>query len=255
MVPKKSRVIVVANQKNKLIPTRIQNSWRVCIDYKKLNQATWKDHYLLPFIDQMLEQLASKSHYCFSDGYMGYFQIHIAPEDQEKTTFTCPFGTFAYRRMLFGLSNAPDTFQRCIVSIFFDFLKDCMEVFTDDFIVYGSSFDACLASLARVLNRCIETNLVLNFEKCHFIVKQGIILGHVVSSKGIEVDHTKVEVISCIFYLASVREVRSFLDYAGFYKRFIRYFSKIAIPLTNLLQKDVEFLFNDKCKEAFDHMK
>ena len=130
-----------------------------------------------------------------------------------------------------------------------------MEVFMDDFIVYGSSFDACLASLARVLNRCIETNLVLNFEKCHFIVKQGIILGHVVSSKGIEVDHTKVEVLSCIFYPTSVREVRSFLNYAGFYNRFIRYFSKIAIPLTNLLQKDVEFLFNDKCKEAFDHMK
>ena len=124
VVPKKSGVTVVANQKNELIPTRVQNSWRVCIDYRRLNQATRKDHYPLPFIDQMLERLAGKSHYCFLDGYTGYFQIHIASEDQEKTTFTCPFGTFAYRRMPFGLCNAPGTFQRCMVSIFSDFLEE-----------------------------------------------------------------------------------------------------------------------------------
>ena len=118
VVPKKFGVTIVANQKNELISTRVQNSWRVCIDYRRLNQATQKDHYPLPFIDQMLERLAGKSHYCFLDGYTGYFQIHIALEDQEKTTFTCPFGTFAYRRMPFGLCNAPGTFQRCMVSIF-----------------------------------------------------------------------------------------------------------------------------------------
>jgi len=99
----------------------------------------------------MLE-LASKSHYCFLDGFSGYFQIHIAPEDQEKTTFTCPFGTFAYRRMSFGLCNAPSIFQWCMLSIFSDFLKKCIEVFMDDFTVYGSSFDACLDSLDKFLN-------------------------------------------------------------------------------------------------------
>ncbi|XP_042415270.1 uncharacterized protein LOC122004449 [Zingiber officinale] len=114
MVPKKSGVIVVANEENELVPTRVKNSWRVCVDYRKLNQANRKDHYPLPFIDQMLERLAGKSHYYFLDGYTGYFQICIYPEDQEKTTFTCPFGTFAYRRMPFGLCNAPGTFQRCM---------------------------------------------------------------------------------------------------------------------------------------------
>nr|KYP68982.1 Retrovirus-related Pol polyprotein from transposon 17.6 [Cajanus cajan] len=102
----------------------------------------------------MLERLAGKSHYCFLDGFSGYFQIHIAPEDQEKTTFTCPFGTFSYRRMPFGLCNALGTFQRCMLSIFSDILENFIEVFMDHYTVYGSSFDACLDSLNRVLNRC-----------------------------------------------------------------------------------------------------
>lgn len=111
VVPKKSRLTVVKNEKNELVPTRVQKSWRVCIDYRRLNQATRKDHFPFSFIDQMLKRRAGKSHYCFLDGFSGYFQIHIAPEDQENTTFTCPFGTFAYRRMPFGLCNAPGTFQ------------------------------------------------------------------------------------------------------------------------------------------------
>jgi len=107
----------------------------------------------------------------------GYFQIHIAPEDQEKTTFTCPFGTFAYKRMPFGKCNFSSTFKRCMLDIFNDFLETFIEVSMNDFIVYGSSFDACLGSLDKVLNRCIETHFVLNFDKCHFMVIQGIILG------------------------------------------------------------------------------
>ncbi|CAL8988576.1 unnamed protein product, partial [Prunus brigantina] len=110
VVPKKSGITVVKNEANELVPTRMTTGWRVCIDYRKLNTATSKDHFPLPFIDQMLERLAGHSHYCFLDGYSGYNQIAIAPEDQEKTTFTCPFGTFAYRRMPFGLRNAPATF-------------------------------------------------------------------------------------------------------------------------------------------------
>ena len=164
------------------------------MDYRKLNVATRKDHFLLPFIDHMLERLAGKSHYCFLDGYSGYNQIVIVAEDQEKTTFTCPFGTFAYRRMPFGLCNAPATFQRYMISIFFDYIGRIIEVFMDDFTVYGNSFDACLENLTLVLDRCIETNLVLNYEKCHFMVQKGIVLGHVVSSRGIEVDKAKIEI-------------------------------------------------------------
>ena len=136
------------------MPTRVQNSWRVCTDYRKINSTTRKDHFPLPFIDQMLERLTGHSHYCFLDGYSGYNQIAGAPEDQENTTFTCPFGTFAYRRMPFGLCNAPATFQRCMVSIFSDMIEKIIEVFMDDFSVYGDSFDTCLHNLSLVLKRC-----------------------------------------------------------------------------------------------------
>ncbi|KAM2957607.1 hypothetical protein FF2_024562 [Malus domestica] len=255
VVPKKSGVTVVKNAEDELVPTRIQTGWRVCIDYRKLNNTTRKDHFPLPFIDQMLERLAGHSFYCFLDGYSGYNQIVIAPDDQEKTTFTCPFGTFAYRRMPFGLCNAPATFQRCMVSIFSDFIEKIIEVFMDDFRVFGDSFDGCLENLTLILKRCVETNLVLNWEKCHFMVKQGIVLGHIVSERGIEVDKSKIDLVRYLPSPTSVREVRSFLGHAGFYRRFIKDFSKISTPLCRLLQKDVSFEFNEECEKAFTHLK
>ncbi|CAN6583794.1 unnamed protein product [Malus baccata var. baccata] len=252
-VPKKSGVTVVANAENELVPQRIQTGWRVCIDYRKLNTTTRNDHFPLPFIDQMLERLAGYAFYCFLDGYSGYNQIVIAPEDQEKTTFTCPFGTFAYRRMPFGLCNAPATFQRCMMSIFSDYVEKIIEVFMDDFSVFGDSFDSCLHNLSLILK--VETNLVLNWEKCHFMVKQGIILGHIISEKGIEVDKSKIDLVRHLPSPTSVREVRSFLGHAGFYRRFIKDFSKIAQPLCRLLQKEVAFEFTKECTESFNQLK
>ncbi|XP_058216628.1 uncharacterized protein LOC131327478 [Rhododendron vialii] len=255
VVPKKSGVTVVKNEDNELVPTRVQTGWRVCIDYRKLNSMTRKDHFPLPFIDQMLERLAGHEYYCFLDGYSGYNQIPIAPEDQEKTTFTCPYGTFAYRRMPFGLCNAPATFQRCMVSIFSDMVERFLEVFMDDFSVFGSSFDECLHHLTLVLVRCKEKNLVLNWEKCHFMVKQGIVLGHIISHKGIEVDKAKIDLISNLPPPRTVKEIRSFLGHAGFYRRFIKDFSKIAKPLCNLLAKDAPFVFHKECLHAFERLK
>ncbi|GKB77559.1 reverse transcriptase domain-containing protein, partial [Tanacetum coccineum] len=152
-VPKKGGITVVANEDNELIPTRLVTGWRVCIDYRKLNEATRKDHFPLPFMDQMLERLAENEFYCFLDGFLGYFQILIDPQDQEKTTFTCPYGTFAYRRMPFGLCNAPGTFQRCMMAIFHDMIEKTMEVFMDDFSVFGDSFASCLSNLDKMLKR------------------------------------------------------------------------------------------------------
>jgi len=142
--PKKGGMTIIYNKKIELIPTKTVTGWRMCIDYRKLNQATRKDHYPLPFMDQMLERLAGKAYYCFLDGYSGYNQIVVNPEDQEKTSFTCPFGIFAYRKMSFGLCNTPTTFQRCMFAIFPYMIAKCIEVFMDDFSVFGSSFDDCL---------------------------------------------------------------------------------------------------------------
>ncbi|GJW92582.1 reverse transcriptase domain-containing protein [Tanacetum coccineum] len=182
--------------------------WRVCIDYRKLNDATHKDHFPLPFMDQMLERLAGNEYYCFLDGFSGYFQIPIDPQDQEKTTFTCPYGTFAYRRMPFDLCNAPGTFQRCMMAIFHDMIEETMEVFMDDFSVFGDSFSSCLSHLDKMLKRCADTNLVLNWEKCHFMVKEGIVLGHKISKSRIEVDKAKVDVIAKLRHPTSVKGVR-----------------------------------------------
>ncbi|GJY11557.1 reverse transcriptase domain-containing protein [Tanacetum coccineum] len=133
------------------------------------------------------------------------WRIPIDPKDQEKTTFTCPYGTFAYRRMPFGLCNAPGTFQRCMMAIFHDMIEKMMEVFMDDFSVFGDSFFTCLSHLDKMLKRCEDTNLVLNWEKSHFMVKEGIVLGHKISKSGIEVDRAKVDVITKLPHPTTVK--------------------------------------------------
>ncbi|KAM2496760.1 hypothetical protein ACFX1W_036600 [Malus domestica] len=154
VVPKRTGIKVMKNDNDELIPKRLTTGWRMCVDYRKPNAGTRKDYFPLPFIDQMLERLVGRAFYCFLDGYFGYNQIPIAPEDQEKTTFTCPFGTFAYRRMSFGLCNAPITFQRCMISIFSSLVERIVEVFMDDFSIFGDRFDLCLKTLSQVLERC-----------------------------------------------------------------------------------------------------
>nr|GEV77632.1 reverse transcriptase domain-containing protein [Tanacetum cinerariifolium] len=176
-VLKKGGFTVVENKENELIPTRLVTGWRVCIDYQKLNDATRKDHFPLSFMDQMLERLAGNKYYCFLDGFSGYFQILIDPQDQEKTTFMCPYRTFAYCRMPFGLCNAPGM----------------------------NSFRTCLSHLDKMLKRCEDTNLCLNWEKNHFMVNEGIVLSHKISKNGIEVDKAKVDVIAKLPHPTTVK--------------------------------------------------
>nr|GEV02000.1 reverse transcriptase domain-containing protein [Tanacetum cinerariifolium] len=254
-LPKKGGFTVVKNEENELIPTRLVSGWRVCIDYRKLNEATRKDHFPLPFMDQMLERLAGNEFYCFLDGFSRYFQIPIDPRDQEKTTFTCPYGTYAYRRMPFGLCNASGTFQRCMLAIFHDMVEKTMEVFMDDFSVFGNSFENCLSLLDKMLQRCEDTNLSLNWEKSHFMVKEGIVLGHKIFKNRIEVDRAKVDVIAKLPHPTTVKGVRSFLSHAGFYRRFIQDFSKISQPMTHLLEKNTPFIFFEDCIKSFQTLK
>ena len=237
----------MTNDKNELIPIRIVTGWRVCKNYRKLNKAIGKDHFPLSFINQMLDRLAGKQYYCFLDGYSSYNQIAIAPKDQKKTIFTCPYGTFTFRRMSFGLCNAPVTFQRCMMSIFSDMVEQTLETFMDDFSVFGETYINCLHNLEEVLKRCKMTNLELNWEKCHFMVQEGIVLGHKISKDGIEVDKVKIEVIDKLPPQTSVKGIRSFLGHVEFYRKFIKDFSKVAKPLCSLLEHDKPFHFDKKC--------
>nr|GEW95373.1 reverse transcriptase domain-containing protein [Tanacetum cinerariifolium] len=183
-VPKKGGFTIVENEENELILTRLVTSWRVCIDYRKLNEATCKDHFPLPFMDQMLERLTRNEYYCFLDGFLVYFQILIDLKDQEKTTFTCPYGTFAYRRMPFGLCNAPGMFQRCMMAIFHDMIEK----------QWKSSWTT---------SRSLEIHSEL--EKSRFMVKEGIILDYKISKNGIEVDKAKVDVIAKLPHPTTVK--------------------------------------------------
>nr|GEX49722.1 reverse transcriptase domain-containing protein [Tanacetum cinerariifolium] len=168
---------VVENKDNELILTRLVTGWHVCIDYRNLNEATRKDHFPLPFMDQMLDRLARNQYYCFLDGFSGYFQIPINPKDLEKTTFTCPYRTFAYRRMPFGLCNAPGTFQRYMMAIFYDMIEKTMEVFMDDFSVFKNPFQSYLSYLERMLKSDFTVGAVLgqrqdkHFRPIHYASK------------------------------------------------------------------------------------
>lgn len=206
VVPKKGGVTVVKNDKGKAVAKCVEIGWRMCIDYRKMKSIR-KDYLPFPFIDQMLECLARHSHLCYLDGYSGFFQIPIHPDDQEKTTFTCTYGTFTYLRILFRLCNAPATFQQCMMVIFTYLIDNIMEVFMDDFLVCGQSFEGCLANLELVLEMCVKVNLILNGEKFQFMVQEGIVLGHIVSDKGIEVDKAKIEVIEKLQPPKIVKEI------------------------------------------------
>nr|GEX28372.1 reverse transcriptase domain-containing protein [Tanacetum cinerariifolium] len=198
VIKKEGGFTVVENEENELFPTRLVTGWRVCIDYRKLNEATHKDHFLLPLMDQMLERLTGNEYYCFLDGF---------------------------------------------------------SVFMDDFLVFGNSFGTCLSQLKKMLQCCEDTNLYLNCEKSHFMVKEGIVLGHKISKNVIEVDMAKVDVITKLPHPTTVKGIRSFLGHAGFYRRFIQDFSKLARPMTHLFEKDTPFFFSNECIEAFQTLK
>ena len=196
-----------------VIVSKKGGKWRIFVDYRELNKATKKDHFPLPFIDQVLDTLAGKKYFSFLDGYSGYNQINITLEDQDKITFTCPWGTFAYSVLPFGLCNAPATFQQVVISIFVDISHDCMEIYMDDFTTFGVTFKEAMMNLEKVLVRCQEHNLALNSEKCFMLMQEGVVLGHFISATGIQVDPAKIEVIQTLPIPKKSKDVRYFLGH------------------------------------------
>ena len=228
----------------------VRNRKFVCVDFRKLNQATKKDHFPLPFIYMILDKVVGSEIYTFMDGYSGYHQIPITEKDQDKTTFTTDWGTFAFKRMPFGLCNAPATFQRLMTVTFQEFLRVFLEIFMDDFCVHGEEADHP-PHMRKTFIKCREANIGLNPLKSFIGIKEGILLGHLISRDGIRVDHDKVRVILLLLPPANIRQVRAFLGYVNYYRRFIWHCAKLCLPLTILLKKDVVFMWTEPQQIAF----
>jgi hypothetical protein len=227
---------------------------RVCQDFQKLNSATTKDYFPLPFTDIILDHVAGHQRYSFLDGFSGYNQVFIRMNDQLKIKFTTEWGTFAFNRMPFGLCNAPGTFQWLMMDIFKDFLRHFLEVIIDDFAVFSNQEDH-LEYLRKTFQRCRETNLKLHPGKCFFGMSSGILLKHIVGPHGLQVDMDKVKTMLALLVPSNVKEIQGFLGCVGYYRRFIEGYAKRAIPLTELLKKDTEFEWTGNRQKAFEDLK
>lgn len=227
---------------------------RVCVDYRKLNACTEKDHFPLPFITLLLEEVGGHARYTFMDGYAGYNQISIAVQDVHKTAFTTPWGTFVWVVMPFGLCNAPATFQRLVMYVFTDLLYKSMTVFVDDFSTQSSAAEH-LQCVREALIRCRRMQLALNPEKTFLGVQRGVLLGYVVSEKGREPDPDKIAVIEGLATPTNAKGVAKLLGHVGWYRELIPDFAKIVVPITQLLRKENRFEWTDACQEAFEELK
>jgi hypothetical protein len=230
---------------------------RICQDFRKLNNATKKDYFPLPFTDTILDAVAGQECYSFLDGFSGYNQIRIALEDQLKTTFTTAWGTFASLVMLFGLCNAPATFQRVMMVAFLPYLHKFIEIFLDGFCVFGKTEDHA-EQLAKCFAQCEKYGISLNAAKCQFVVPFGRLLGHIVGKDGIAVDPDKVSLIVNFPRPTTVKQVHSYLGLCSYYRRAIKSFAEIASLLTKLLKKlevGASPVWGQDCEVAFITLK
>lgn len=245
-------------------------SLRLCVDYRKLNAKTIKDSYALPRIEETLDALTGACWFSSLDLKSGYWQMEIAEEDRHKTAFTTPLGFYEFNRMPFGLTNAPASFQRLMEGCMSDLnLKICF-VYLDDIVVFSSTFEEHLERLGAVFTRLSQFNLKLKPSKCELFQKQVKYLGHIISAKGIETDPSKITDLQNWPKPTDVTEMRSFLGFAGYYRRFVKDYAKIAAPLHALTngprdrkrkkqKKEVDLAPNwrwtAECEQAFETIK
>ena len=228
---------------------------RLCIDYRQLNQVTIKNKYPIPRIDDLFDQLQGAQVFSKIDLRSGYYQLKIKEEDISKTAFRTRYGHYEFLVMPFGLTNAPAAFMELMNRIFQPLLDICVIVFIDDILVYSKSNQEHEEHLRDVLSILREKKLYAKFSKCEFWLNEVAFLGHVISGKGISVDPRKIEAVVEWEVPTNVTEVRSFLGMAGYYRRFVEGFSRIAQPLTKLTKKNMKFVWGDDCEQSFQELK
>eukprot|EP00833_Pecoramyces_ruminatium_P003578 jgi/Orpsp1_1/1177610/evm.model.c7180000062132.1 len=238
-----------------LVPKK-NGKWRLCVDYRKLNELTIKDAYSLPFIEEILFSVGGDIQAISTiDLFSGYHQIPMKQEDIDKTCFTTMYGNYNFVVMPFGLTNAPATFQREMNRIFFPLIGKCMFVYLDDLVIFSKSEEEHLKDLNDVFRIIKDNGLKVNIEKCHFFMKEVEVLGHMLTTKGIKPVSAKIEVIIAWEVPKDVSKLRSFLGTVGYYRKFIPNFSKVANCLYSLLKKGQEFIWSEECQSSFETLK
>jgi hypothetical protein len=239
-----------------LVPVRKKNGEiRLCVDFRNLNRSSKKDNYPLPKMEHILQRVTGSSRMSMIDGFSGYNQISVLPEDREKTTFTTPWGTFMYAKMPFGLMNAGATFQRAMDIAFIGEKDKFVVIYLDDITVFSRSDKEHCHHLRRVFLKCRKFGLSLNPKKSLFAMREGKLLGHIVSAEGVRIDPSRVEAIQTLSFPRSKKEVQSFLGKINFLRRFISNFAELVKHITTMLRKGNEVKWTVESRNSFDQIK
>lgn len=233
-----------------LLVKKKDGTWRCCVDYRALNTLTVKDHFPIPTIDELLDELGNAQWFSRLDLAQGFHQIRMKTKDIPKTAFRTHHGHYEYTVMPFGLCNAPSTFQATMNDLFRPFLRKFVLVFFDDILIFSQQFDQHIDHLKLVLEKLAQHQFYLKQSKCAFAVQQVSYLGHIVSVKGVEPEPSKIQAMLDWPKPTSLKSLRGFLGLTGFYRRFIRDYAKLAAPLTALLKKG-QFVWTDEATTAF----
>src|SRR3954468_24226886 len=228
---------------------------RLCIDYRKLNAVTVKNKYLMPRIDDLFDQLGGAKYFSKIDLRTGYHQVRVREQDIPKTAFRTRYGHYQFRVMPFGLTNAPAVFIDLMNKVYQPYLDEFVVVFIDDILINSKTEEEHAKHLQIALQVLRDNKLYAKYSKCEFWMKEVKFLGHIVSEKGISVDPSKIESVTEWETPKTMFDIRSFLGLAGYYRRFVHDFAKLASPLTRLTRKDIKFVWNDACEESFQELK
>jgi len=238
-----------------VIVPKSNGKWRVCIDFRKVNDLTIKDSYSLPYIDEIFDSLDGAKIFTTMDLYSGYHQILMDEESVEITSFTTKFGNYQFKVMPFGLTGAPATFQREMNRILFPLIGKCVFNFIDDILIYSKTVEEHIEHIKQVLAIFKEHKLKINIEKCHFMQTEVEVLGHKVSDQGLSPQDSKIEAIRNWKEPTNVHELRSFLGAIGYYRNFIKNYAKITAPLCKLLRKGIKYKWNQEHQGTFETLK